>query len=272
MVAFSLLAALASVLSLSVAAPAAELVARDSSACVTGDAVHIIVARASTELPGEGIIGQVVTMIKSQLPGSTSEAVSYPATLYPYLSSEAAGVSAMTSLVQSYVARCGEGSRLILAGYSQGAQVVGDTLCGSSGLFGGFSVPSGFGSSTSSPWSFSGLSKRDLDSFNTSTDDALAKRQLSSSISGNIVAAIQMGDPSFVPGQSFDAGTSRMRGLFPRSSSGVQCLQGFADRLRSYCDTGDEFCASGFSLAVHLSYVQRYGAEAAAFAVSRARA
>ncbi|GAA5926171.1 hypothetical protein JCM3775_005222 [Rhodotorula graminis] len=255
MVAFSLLAALASVLSLSVAAPAAELVARDSSACVTGDAVHIIVARASTELPGEGIIGQVVTMIKSQLPGSTSEAVSYPATLYPYLSSEAAGVSAMTSLVQSY-----------------GAQVVGDTLCGSSGLFGGFSVPSGFGSSTSSPWSFSGLSKRDLDSFNTSTDDALAKRQLSSSISGNIVAAIQMGDPSFVPGQSFDAGTSRMRGLFPRSSSGVQCLQGFADRLRSYCDTGDEFCASGFSLAVHLSYVQRYGAEAAAFAVSRARA
>ena len=52
-----------------------------------------------------------------------------------------------------------------------------------------------------------------------------------------------MGDPSFVPGQSFDAGTSRTTGLFPRSNSGVQCLQGFADRLKSYCDTGDEFCA-----------------------------
>ncbi|GAA5845151.1 hypothetical protein JCM9279_005454 [Rhodotorula babjevae] len=190
-------------------------------------------------------------MIKSQLPGSTSEAVSYPATLYPYLSSEAAGVSAMTSL---------------------GAQVVGDTLCGSSGLFGGFSVPSGFGSSTSSPWSFSGLSKRDLNSFTASNESDLVERQLSSTVSSNIVAAIQMGDPSFVPGQSFDAGTSRTRGLFPRSSSGVQCLQGFADRLRSYCDTGDEFCASGYSLPVHLSYVQKYGAEAASFAVSKARA
>lgn len=53
-----------------------------------------------------------------------------------------------------------------------------------------------------------------------------------------------MGDPSFTPGQSYDAGTSFTRGLFPRSSSGVQCLQGFADRIKSYCDIGDEFCAS----------------------------
>jgi len=41
-----------------------------------------------------------------------------PATLYPYLSSEAAGVSAMTSLVQSYAARC-PSSKIIVAGYSQ---------------------------------------------------------------------------------------------------------------------------------------------------------
>lgn len=54
MVALSLLALLASTCSLAAAAPALDLVARDSSACTTGNAVHIIVARASTELPGEG--------------------------------------------------------------------------------------------------------------------------------------------------------------------------------------------------------------------------
>lgn len=56
MVALSLLAALASTVSLAVAAPApAQLAERaDFSACTTGDAVHMIIARASTELPGEG--------------------------------------------------------------------------------------------------------------------------------------------------------------------------------------------------------------------------
>ncbi|TNY23014.1 cutinase [Rhodotorula diobovata] len=235
MVALTLLTALVSALSLAAAATPAELAERAvNPACVSGDAVHIIVARASTELPGEGIIGQVATMVKAQLPGSTSEAISYPATLYPYLSSEAAGVSAMTSA---------------------GAHVVGDALCGSSGLFGGSSsYPRTFGTSTtSSPWSFRGLSKRRLDSFYASAEpQGLVERQLSSSTSSKIVAAIQMGDPSFTPGQ-------RRR-------------DGFADRLRSYCDTGDQFCASGYSTAVHLSYVQKCGSQAASFVVSRARA
>lgn len=55
MVALSLLAALASTLSLAAAAPTSSLVERaDTSACTTGTAVHIIVARGSNEAQGEG--------------------------------------------------------------------------------------------------------------------------------------------------------------------------------------------------------------------------
>jgi acetylxylan esterase len=72
---------------LATAAPAAS--ASDCSA------VHIIVARASTEAQGEGIIGALATDVKKKVPGTTSEAVVYPAALAPYASSENKGVVAM---------------------------------------------------------------------------------------------------------------------------------------------------------------------------------
>lgn len=100
-----------------------------TSACVTGQAVHMIIARASLEPAGTGIIGQVATQVQQQLPGSDLEAVDYPATLDNYPQSEAAGVAAMTTLATSYAARC-PSSKLVLMGYSQGAQVTMDTLCG----------------------------------------------------------------------------------------------------------------------------------------------
>lgn len=53
------------------------------------------------------------------------------------------------------------------------------------------------------------------------------------------------GDPTWVPGQSYNAGTSTRQGIFPRPSSGLQCLNTFASRTRSYCDANDSVCASG---------------------------
>ncbi|BGO98882.1 hypothetical protein NBRC10513v2_003284 [Rhodotorula toruloides] len=243
-----------------------------TTGCATG--VHIIVARASTEAAGEGIIGQVATQVKNQIPGSSSEAISYPATLYNYLASESAGVAAMTAAIQSYTQRCPD-SKIVLMGYSQGAQVVGDSLCGSSGLYGGggHSFPSGF-SYPSSPYIFSGFKRSSMPS-ELATESPVAKRsveerQLPSDETKNIVAVIQMGDPTFVPGKSYDVGTSVTRGLFPRSNTA--CFDQFASRIQSYCDAGDEFCASGASLAVHLSYVTKYGSQATQFVVNKARA
>ena len=91
----------------------------------------MIVARASTEAPGQGIIGAVATKVQQAVPGSDSEAVDYPATLTNYTASEASGVADMTTLIQSYVARC-PSSKIALLGYSQGAQVAGDVMCGTS--------------------------------------------------------------------------------------------------------------------------------------------
>lgn len=89
-----------------------------AAACVPEGAVHMIVARASTEAPGEGIIGAVATSVKSAVPGSDSEAVDYPATLTNYTTSESSGVAAMQNLIQSYATRCPT-SKMALLGYSQ---------------------------------------------------------------------------------------------------------------------------------------------------------
>jgi acetylxylan esterase len=107
----------------------------------------MIVARASTEAPGQGIIGAVATSVQGMIPGSDSEAVDYPATLQNYNTSEPAGTTAMTKLITEYAARC-PNSKIALLGYSQvcsprfttsvdidmvqGAQVVGDVMCGTS--------------------------------------------------------------------------------------------------------------------------------------------
>jgi hypothetical protein len=78
----------------------------------------MIVARASTEAPGQGIIGAVATQVQKAVPGSDSVAVDYPATLTNYQSSEASGVAAMQKLIQDYATKC-PGGKMALLGYSQ---------------------------------------------------------------------------------------------------------------------------------------------------------
>lgn len=96
-----------------------------SSACAS---VHVITARASTELPGEGIIGAVVNSIVTRSTQVISrEAVDYPALLFPYGPSEQAGVVAMKAALARKATAC-PNTKLVLMGYSQGAQVSGDVL------------------------------------------------------------------------------------------------------------------------------------------------
>lgn len=77
-----------------------------------------------------------------------------------------------------------------------------------------------------------------------------------------------MGDPSHVAGLPVDVGTSIRNGIFPRRNGAD--LSKF--NVQSYCDTGDTYCDSGSSTAVHLSYVQNYGTAAADYVVSKATA
>lgn len=202
--------------------------AADAAGC---SAVHIIATRASTEQPGAGIIGSLVDAVKSASTQSVStDTTDYPATLQNYTNSEAQGVTALKQLVETQVQQC-PNQKLVLMGYSQGAQVSADALAGGGGRLGGGSAPIG------------------------------------ADAADNVAAVILMGDPSFVPGESFNAGTSTRAGLFPRSDA--QSLDAFADRTQSYCDTGDTFCASGNSVQVHLSYTRKYNGDAEKFVLAK---
>ena len=194
--------------------------------------VHIIATRASTERPGAGIIGSLVTAVQQASDQSVStDTTDYPATLSNYSSSVARGVAALTEQVTTQAADCPE-SKIVLLGYSQGAHVIGDVLAGSG--------RAGPGRQTAP------------------LDDGAAER---------VAAVVLMGDPRFVPNKPFNAGTSTRAGRFPRGADAA--LDPFAEVLQSYCDTDDTFCAGGGNLNVHLGYTRRYNDRAEAFVLDR---
>lgn len=96
--------------------------------CAVSPAVHIIAARGTGERPGVGAQQSVVTSIQKRLPGSSVEAVDYPATTAQPASNNA-GNAAMTRQITAYAQAC-PNSKIVLMGYSQGAQVLGDVVSG----------------------------------------------------------------------------------------------------------------------------------------------
>lgn len=162
-----------------VAAAAAQTTNSSSQACVSGNAVHMIVARASLEPPGFGVLQNISTRVIEQLPGSNAEAVVYPATLDGYQGSEGQGVTAMTQLVNNYAQAC-PNSKMVLMGYSQGAQVTADTVCGSN--INGFAQT----------------------------------QAISTALTEKVAAIMLMGDPTHLVNQPFDEGTSTKNGVSHR--------------------------------------------------------
>ncbi|POS68808.1 cutinase [Diaporthe helianthi] len=215
-----------------VAAAAAQTTNSSSQACVSGNAVHMIVARASLEPVGFGVLQNISTRVIEQLPGSNAEAVVYPATLDGYQNSEGQGVAAMTQLVNNYAQAC-PNSRMVLMGYSQGAQVTADTVCGSN--INGFAQT----------------------------------QAISTAVTDKVAAVMLMGDPTHLMGQPFNEGTATKNGVFPRiDSSGCAPV---ASRMVSFCNSGDTFCDSGTNLTVHLSYVQDNGTSAINFITQKVK-
>ena len=83
--------------------------------------IHIFGARETTAPAGYGSAGTVVNLILNAHPGSTAEAINYPAaggTNAAYASSVQAGVQAVASAVKSFASRC-PSTELVLVGYSQ---------------------------------------------------------------------------------------------------------------------------------------------------------
>lgn len=87
--------------------------------------VHIFGARETTVSPGYGTAGVVVNLVLNSNPGSTAEAIVYPACGgqascggQSYAQSALAGTAAVASAVNAYNARC-PNTKLVLVGYSQ---------------------------------------------------------------------------------------------------------------------------------------------------------
>ena len=85
--------------------------------------IHVFAARGSGEPVGPGAMGYLATLIQIDHPGTTSEAIDYPALLDPndptkYAFSTHVGVSAIMWQVTSYYNRCPD-SKMVLLGYSQ---------------------------------------------------------------------------------------------------------------------------------------------------------
>jgi hypothetical protein len=196
--------------------------------------VHVITARGSTEAPGEGSTGALVTQIVNASDQTVSRAaVDYPATLTNYASSAAAGVSALTTQLTRQVGQCPD-QEIVLTGFSQGAHVVLDVLGGGGGGVLGATTP-----------------------------------PISSSIASHVTAVATFGDPRHVVNQPFDLGTSTRDGLFPRSAAQLKTLTGFANRIQAFCDSGDTFCDRGLNIAVHSTYLDRHQDDAAAFVLDK---
>ncbi|KAH8428954.1 uncharacterized protein LDX57_006627 [Aspergillus melleus] len=198
------------------------------------DGPHIITVRETSASPWGGKLPELVQAITDQLDGSDWDDIPYPATWHDplYSLSEAEGVVDTTAAIESYAMDC-PSTDIILLGYSQGAQVILDVLCGTS--------ETGFNETAPLPWS-SGQ---------------------------NVKAVVLMGDTSHIANIAFDAGTSTKDGRFPRKNN-TECAS-YTGVIRSYCDMNDIWCDSGDNQTVHESYVSTYKSDAVDFAVSKVK-
>ncbi|RDW80912.1 acetylxylan esterase [Coleophoma crateriformis] len=214
---------------IALAAPSALLEAR---ACPN---VHVFGARETTASAGLGSAGTVVNLILAAYSGATSEAIDYPAaggTNSAYAASVVAGVKAVTSQVTTYAQQC-PSTQIVLVGYSQGAQIIDDAMCGGGDTNQGIT-------DTSTP--------------------------ISTSVASLVKAMIWMGNPRNIPGASYSVGTATADGFDPRTS-GFSCS--YASMIQSYCDATDPYCSDGTDAATHQGYGSEYGQAALTFVKSK---
>ena len=112
----------ASVAALALATYAIAIPLEERASCSN---IHVFGARETTASPGYGSSSTVVNDILNGYPGSTAEAINYPACGGQsscggdsYSQSVAAGVSAAISAVNNYASQC-PSAQLVLVGYSQ---------------------------------------------------------------------------------------------------------------------------------------------------------
>ncbi|EKD21073.1 acetylxylan esterase precursor [Drepanopeziza brunnea f. sp. 'multigermtubi' MB_m1] len=197
--------------------------------------IHVFGARETTVSPGLGTARVVVNLVLNAYPGSTSEAIDYPACGgqascggASYGESALQGTAAAAAAVNAYHTKC-PNSILVVVGYSQGAQIFDNSICGGGDTNIGLS-------DTAVPIEASALSK--------------------------LAAAIFMGNPRHIVGLPYNVGTCQASGFAPRPA-GFECPS--ASKIQSYCDEADPYCCKGSDQATHQGYGTEYGQAAFTF-------
>ncbi|EFX05649.1 acetyl xylan esterase [Grosmannia clavigera kw1407] len=192
--------------------------------------VYVIGVRGSEEDAGFGSTATVVNDVLEAIPSSGSIALDYPASVVdPIYSSSVTDGIKALITLVQDYADACEG-KIVLVGFSQGGNVITDALAGG----------------------------------------VLKPTPLTASYVDHISAVTVFGDPTFTHGQTFDAGTDTSSdGIFSRGHSSLELLNTYADKIQSYCDVGDVYCASGSDTTAHREEIPTWATAAETFIVSK---
>ncbi|KAK5991150.1 Acetylxylan esterase 2 [Cladobotryum mycophilum] len=191
--------------------------------------IHIFAARETTAPPGYGLTGELLNKLQAKYKWATSEAIEYPACGgqdecggVSYGDSVYDGAHMVSLRVNAFHIMCPK-TKFVLLGYSQGAQIIDDAVCG-----GGDPE--------------AGIYRQNI----TILNEAFKRMH----------AVVLMGNPRFVHGKFYNHGTCTEQGFAAREKS-FDCPYG--NLVQSICDTQDLFCCNGTSLEHHGQYVKYYG-------------
>jgi len=220
----------------SAAASLPQLEARQS-ACSD---VHIFLAKGNNE-PYPGRQGKLVNAICNGLENCDYEDILfYNPVESPYCQSIDEGVANGIAQLNSYSARCPD-TKLVVSGYSQGAQVVGDIIGGGSGTF--------FQDCMTVP------------SPNLDVNSELGKK---------IVAVLTFGNTRHTANQPYNQFSGAPdNGIFPRPAYQLANLATWTAKYHDYCVAEDPICAGGNVVEDHLNYFDLYSDVAAEWVKSQ---
>ncbi|KAF5679298.1 acetylxylan esterase 2 [Fusarium circinatum] len=187
--------------------------------------VHIFLAKGNNE-PYPGRQGKLAGAICSGLKSCDYEDIQFQNALEdPFCDSVTEGVKNGIKQITAYNKKCPD-SKLVVSGYSQGGQVVGDILGGGGGVF------------------FQNCVEPDLQGLNPKTLPG-----------SKIVAAMVFGDTRHTKDQPYNVLSGAGKdGLFPRPAGMLKNLASYGDVFRNYCVETDPICAQGDEVETHLNY------------------
>lgn len=147
-------------------------------------------------------------------------------------------------------------TKIVLAGYSAGAVITMNVLCGASSN--GWRTPA---EALASKWADTSESSATSRLPTTGSPRALATDVQT------VLGTVVYGDETFTPHQEYNKGTCWYTSRFPRKNP-AGC-DDFAEGIHAYCDMGDPECCDGNDPAAHFEYFSRYDEQAAQFIKSR---